>query len=224
MEKTVKINLLVVGLALLLVFALGALTRREVVNRKEIRSLTAQISGSERIVAKMTDTITLKSDTIKQLKETLQATKGKIKVLQGEIKILDSQIANFVVTLPPNEVYAELQDIRPDTLKKEWPFSTPQINGIYEDEYELVKRKQEVFKYESITGMLNYSLEIAAKSDSIKSQQLETCLNVTEEYQKMSALKDKQIKEWMKRGRGRTTWGLTSTGVAAVFLLLLLIP
>jgi hypothetical protein len=221
-DKKVEINLLAVGLFLLLIFSLGFMTKRELVSRKEIRKLKNQISGIERVVDKMGDTISLKSDTIHTLKQIVKSNTVHVKSLQKEIKILDSRIANYELTIPPNEVYAELQEMRPDTLKKEWPFSTPQINGIYQDEEELALRKQEVFKYESITGMLIYNVQLLGKTDSLKSNQLKTSLAITEEYKKISAIKDRQIEAWMKKGRGRMTWGLTSTGIAVGLFLLLL--
>jgi uncharacterized coiled-coil protein SlyX len=224
MEKKFDINLLVVGLALLLVFALGMWTRNGIVGRKEIRALETQISGEKRIIVKQKDTITTQEKTITLLRGMVTANKANIASLQKEVKILDSQIANYQLTLPPNEVYAELQEVYPDTAKKEWPFSTPQINGIYTDKEELGIRKQEIFKYESITGMLTYNIQLLEITDSVKYNQLRTCLAVTDEYQKMMDLKDKQIKEWMKRGRGRMAWGLTSTGVAAALFVLLLVP
>jgi len=223
MEKTFKINLLVVGLAILLVFSLGFMAKNGVVSRKEIRALHSQIAGENRLISKMRDTIDMKSDTINTLKTVVHSNSAKIRTLRGEIAELDFKIASYKVSLPPNETYNNLQNIRPDTLPKEWPFSTPQINGLYEDEYELSRVKMQIPKYESITGMLTYNIRLLEKTDSLRVGQLSTCLNTTKEYKKMMTLKDEEIKQWKKRGRGRMIWGATATGIAAVFLTLLLV-
>jgi chromosome segregation ATPase len=222
MEKKIEINVVTVGLFLLLIFFLGFLTRKEIVNRKEIRNLHAQISGKENLIDKMKDTISFKSDTILTLREIINSNSGKISSLKGKVNYLEAKIKDLEVNLPPNEVYANLQKLIPDTLKKEWPFSTPQINTIYKDEEELEVRREEVVGYESITEMLVYNIMLLEKTDSLKSDQLDICLRTTDEYQKMMDLKDKEIKEWKKRGDGRMAWGITSTGLAGIFLALLI--
>lgn len=222
MEKKIEINVVTVGLFLLFIFFLGFLTRKEIVNRKEIRNLHAQISGKENLIDKMKDTISFKSDTILTLREIINSNSGKISSLKGKVNYLEAKINDLEVNLPPNEVYANLQKLIPDTLKKEWPFSTPQINTIYKDEEELEIRREEVVGYESITEMLVYNIMLLEKTDSLKSDQLDICLRTTDEYQKMMDLKDKEIKEWKKRGDGRMAWGITSTGLAGIFLALLI--
>jgi chromosome segregation ATPase len=222
MEKKIEINVVTVGLFLLLIFFLGFLTRKEIVNRKEIRNLHAQISGKENLIDKMKDTISFKSDTILTLREIINSNSGKISSLKGKVNYLEAKIKDLEVNLPPNEVYANLQKLIPDTLKKEWPFSTPQINTIYKDEEELEVRREEVVGYESITEMLVYNIMLLEKTESLKSDQLDICLRTTDEYQKMMDLKDKEIKEWKKRGDGRMAWGITSTGLAGIFLALLI--
>jgi len=220
MDKTVKINLISVGVVLLIVFALGYFARRGVIDRKEIRNLHAQVAGKERVIEKMYDTINLKSDTINQLREVINSNSYKIASLKKEIKKL-GEVKPIV--LPPNQEYAELQELHPDTSVKPWPFSDKQVDGLYQDVNELFIKRQQIPKYESIVGMLTYNIQLLNKTDSMKTQQLETCFAVTDEYKKIVDIKDQEIKLWMKKGKGRAIWGLTSTGVAAVFLTLLLV-
>jgi hypothetical protein len=225
-QVTFKFNIFTAIVLVAALVAIGYFIRKNYVNNKEIRELEKTTKVRENTINGLVKLNDLRGDTIVLLRKTINKTNLVINGYKSSITHLNEELEGLRQSnaLIPIDVKfdALVERTGTDSLKKVYGFSGRQIGVLYDDNQELLIRKDEIEKYKSMTDALNYNLGLAQDETRIVTNQFNTCTSQTDEYKKIIQTKDQEVKLLKKQKKGRLWYSIISTAVAVTTTILLI--
>jgi cell division protein FtsB len=223
-EAKIKFNILTVVMIAVLLFVAGYASHRGVKYSKEIKALKSDISLRQDTIRVLSDSLKLlKADVIEIQQRIIDGNK-EIKAYQRSISALDKQIAELKVSnanIPPSVKYDSLITVvGTDDTPKDYPFSEPQLDGLFNIYSESWMLRDEIVQYEAYTDVILMNYEECELLNATYENQIELYVKQDNQKNKVIGDKDYQIKLLKKNVNRNATVAVIFGGIATILAIL----